>query len=388
MISILSLLLGLQISYAATIDEVCETDPQFCSRSISYDKKVIKPSDEIIALAKSVAPFVKEVSARYQVPPEAIIGSIMAENTMNVNGLRSGVKNFLMATGLNNAYKAMTGHTPSLGLGSIHVETAREVEAEVAKIEKRPPRTDEQIGMALGNPSESIIYAAAIIKRGEKIYKDKGMDISGNTPLLATLYNLGKVEDRANKAATEKREPRINYFGFFVQENMKIIHETAETTAEEEPSTPGKFAFAFKERTPMLPYPPNCGYEQESFDGNEYGLVKKYKRTLSLNIPNSTAQAEGQVGVLAQNLDCEMKPWSLIKTKKGEIGWVSQEQLDKAGKSPLEADSCKPQDNQECKEALQKAIGQKFVLDKNKNGLTEIRLAAKDDSKEFDIAQW
>jgi hypothetical protein len=157
-----------------------------------------------------------EAAALYDVPEAAVIGSILAENTLNV-ALDDKIQDQL--AGLSDGLAAQF----SIGLGQVFPARARQVEQMSAWIEKRPVRSESEIQAALLTERGSIFYVAAILRDAWKTYRRFGLDVRSDIPVLATLYNLGGVEDRARRAAAVGATPLENYFGFFVRYHRQTI---------------------------------------------------------------------------------------------------------------------------------------------------------------------
>lgn len=381
------LFLFLSSAHAATVEEVCSFD-KYCSRLIGSDRKVIPPSPEMVAAVRELAPFIRETAKRYEIAPEAIAGAIMAENTMNIRKGRTAIKELIASMRpLQNAYRAVWGHTPSIGLGGVQLETAFEVEQLAAQREGRAPRKPEQIDAMLRDPKESIIYSAAIMKRALDLYKNAGHDIS-HPSLLATVFNLGDIPKRLRELKEEKRAPKINYFGLFVQENMKAIEEAT----RHQPvvaTTPKDFAPTFTRDVPLLPYPPNCDPDVNS--KTYVGPIREYQRTILMSKPSSIAQASGPYQILQEGLDCDMKTWSLVATNDGKMGWVSQDQLraESVDKPVDTKKECKPSDTKDCISQISGSVQSDNVIGENQLGLLDLKLArAKDSRGEVNFRDW
>ena len=175
-----------------------------------------EPSPLLLEYLASYSYEFYEAAKLYDVPEAALIGSILAENTLNVS-LDDKIQDKLAS--ISGGFE-----TPfSIGLGQVFPARAREVEQMSAWIEKRPTRSDSEIQATLLTERGSIFYVAAILRDAQKTYRRHGLDIRDNIPVLATLYNLGGVEDRAKQASSVGSTPRENYFGFFVRHHRPII---------------------------------------------------------------------------------------------------------------------------------------------------------------------
>lgn len=74
---------------------------------------------------------------------------------------------------------------------------------------------------AIMNPDKSLAYMAASIRRSIDDYKTIArIDISKNPGITATLYNIGRSEQRAATLRTRGGLPEENYFGWFVNKKL------------------------------------------------------------------------------------------------------------------------------------------------------------------------
>ncbi len=92
-----------------------------------------------------------------------------------------------------------------------------------ARIEERTERSPAQIDKSLFTISGSIHYVAALLRQAQDFYKQNGLEISDHPEILATLYNVGKIEKRLRTTLLEKRSPRINYYGLFMLRHRDLI---------------------------------------------------------------------------------------------------------------------------------------------------------------------
>lgn len=107
----------------------------------------------------------------------------------------------------------------------IHQDTVISAEAYIAGVEGRAIKPAQKIAMELRTEEGTIYYTAAILRQAMDVYKNQGFDISQNCAILATLYNLGKVDQRAAdlKAKGAGAQPRVNFFGFFIEQNREAL---------------------------------------------------------------------------------------------------------------------------------------------------------------------
>jgi len=115
----------------------------------------------------------------------------------------------------------------TFGLGQINPLTALTVTDMVHKTSGLPLLSADkapEVYQAIMDPNMSLDYMAALIRLSIDVYRDTaGVDISKNPGIVATLYNVGDVKERARQlAAARKRNrsamPEENYYGWLVNE--------------------------------------------------------------------------------------------------------------------------------------------------------------------------
>ena len=99
----------------------------------------------------------------------------------------------------------------TFGLGQLNPLTALKVNDLVRSRYRRARRLKaSQAGavyQAIMDPDVTLMTMAAVIRNSIDVYaRTAGVDISGNPGITATLYNLGKVEQRAPRARQEAQE--------------------------------------------------------------------------------------------------------------------------------------------------------------------------------------
>ena len=379
---------------AFATDGQCDSnEPEFlCDRLKDASGKIIKPSVEIKAILQAYSGKIKEVAKIYGVDPRAVTGALMAENSMNVTKDRTAAKNTLrMLGGVGNAaYKAYSGMGYSRGLGQIKPETAYAVEKMAAKIEGRTERTENQIEEVLFDNENSIKYAAAIIRNAQDTYKEQGIDISKDPGLLASVYNLGKAQSRAQKAKEEKKNPRYNYFGQFVAANTDAIDEVLNYKPLVKDGT-NSSPFANGDLKTYA-YPPDCAQKQD--DGLSGGYVIQGTRDgykdKSFNQPGPTGKLGGFYKMLDRSIDCNGATWILASGSNKSTGWVKESELNEhTTLLPKVKPTCNPNAVKKCLTEIGKATaGSMGQLGREANGTFAFRLNAQDNGKPVDIKTW
>lgn len=395
------LILGWQIAVAESANdsvqfmELCRYD-DWCKRLKNRDGTYVQPKKNLMAVLRTLNQPLREISKSLDIDPTAVAGAILAENSLNVqvdDDTHAFLEKIQLNPVANDISKLLRGKSFSIGFGQIKPESAQEAEDVLAKTEGRPKRTPEEIKQALLNPIESIKYAAAIIRQCQDEYFKNGFDVSKDPAVLVTLYNLGSCREKAKAAAGKKRAPRPNFFGFFVSHfKDDIIREVglgdqgvvvgAPSRALKQASINNRLTNAVR----LYGSPPRC-----STSGP--GQVGEYFKVATLSQSPRSVLAEGEYQVLAVGLDCDMRDWSLIQTSRGEIGWISNEVLQKNSEEFAkgnEGSSCSSSKNSDCLERLKKDLNDS-VLGVDSNGLLEISLEGgvknpgKPNVKKFDV---
>lgn len=183
-----------------------------------------EPSKEVTEALKLLRPIIHRYANVYDVDPRAIVASVLAENSLNVS-VDDRAQQYLVKLTSDLGSNALA-KSWSFGFGQLNHEVARVAEDEiVSKKEGRDPISDDELTKKILSPEQTMKYIAAILSKYQKVYKDCGADISDNPAILATLYNLGGVEKRCENMKKTKKEPRVNFFGFFTWKYLNEIED-------------------------------------------------------------------------------------------------------------------------------------------------------------------
>jgi Protein of unknown function (DUF1402) len=208
-VALVAILFSSGPSHAADeYEELCKYD-DFC-KMLKNGSDYVAPNTETVKQLSEHRADILAAAKQLGVDPRAVAGSILADFTL------TGSRPNPLATGI--FAKIFGSGTKSFDGRYIHEGTLRNAEAFAAGMEGRPIKTGDELKKEMQTPKGVIYYTAAIIRQGQDAYGKKGFDISKNPGILATLYNLGKPEERADRLAAEnpKRDPRRNFFGFFI----------------------------------------------------------------------------------------------------------------------------------------------------------------------------
>ena len=305
-------------------DQVCgEGQAQFCDRLKNSNGTWVKPKRNLVEVLTRSSASIRDVAAKFDLDPRMIVAPILVENSLNVQ-VDDEIQNFLVGAGVLSDGEVM-GRTMSIGLGQINVSAAIEIEPLVARIEGRAERTQQEVARALLTPEGAFTYAAGIAKHVIDLYKEKGIDISDKPEVVATLYNIGRYEERVERTVREGRQPGVNYFGLFAEKNMKIIDNIisgTETMIQDEPSwfDQSLHFFGIGGRDIYLRSKP----DQCSTAGR--GNSGLYNRSQSL-IQHEVVAVSSDINdheKLGEAYGCDAEKWILIRDEDGNVGWIKE----------------------------------------------------------------
>ena len=309
------------------------------------------PKQDMLFLIKKFRSEIIQAGKDYEIDPRAIAGCLLAENSLNVH-VDDKLQEDLVRKGLAPEGKIL-GLSFSFGWGQIYTDTAELVEPMMAHKETRPLRNRREIAQALLQPDQSLRYAAALLLRSQNIYQQQGFMIQNNPGVLVSLYNLGKVQQRALETKQAERSPRVNYFGYFVEFYMDLIQnllqedksKVAIASNEKAPSalvvqvkTP-----ASKQSSGKIDFPPSAQLrkvslllepvtifrapDQCSTMGSGYDEIRTRNQTYQSFDPVGQIFPQETIEKLSQTFGCELQAWWLVRTSMGFLGWVPETKL-------------------------------------------------------------
>ncbi len=285
-----------------------------CSKKMSYEKTDIKQS--VLYLITQLKPKIISVSEMYNIDARALALVLATENSLNVT-IEDEIQNYLANYGVTS----VLGKKFSYGLGQIKLDTAVAVEPLVAKIENRSVRSKETVAEKLIDVDESLSYAAGILLDAQIKYQEKDINISKNIAILATLYNLGNIDERV-KALKPNHILRPNQFGIFAQNNLHIIEGILQRDSSNYKLDDDKRFYSFNQLNKPVEghFAPDFCYkkiDKKSMKLKRERVTYKYK-------PVTT----GEFRVLRSSLGCDFERWSLIeKSEQGGYYWVKNRDL-------------------------------------------------------------
>lgn len=242
---------ALEIDYRKVIS--INTKNKFTEKNIDKQGK-----DHILKHGKTILRLSKE----YDICPTAIAGIILAENTLN-SKIANYFEEYLVktkilskkgayldrlatATELETANRRLAGESLhdfnfrlntgliwTIGICQMSIMRAINLEEELFLIEKRQKKSTREVIKSLLNPEESIKYCAFELAKSRDIYRKVGKDISYNPAILASLYNIGNVEELASKYLNHSNKtPTPNNFGKFVSHHSIAIDSLLSLSAQ------------------------------------------------------------------------------------------------------------------------------------------------------------
>jgi hypothetical protein len=234
--------------FVPTYQQACQIDSE-CSKvgSVKNGQFVPKlPPAHLMAYYGNLRPLILQIAKQYRIDPVTLVATPLAENTMNVRIKDAKLTDFVdsnvwkhtaedTAAGseeqvdengivVNPMIRAMYNRPRSVGPGQIYVSAAKHVEKLSAQIEGRTVlRSGKEIKHELFTPEGALRYAAAIIRDAQDRYAAAGYNISNRPEVLATLYNIGRVDSSISRTKEERRMPLPNYFGYWVAVNYRYL---------------------------------------------------------------------------------------------------------------------------------------------------------------------
>jgi hypothetical protein len=335
---------------SVSFQTLCSYDPN-CKKLVNWDGTMKAPKQDMLFLIKKFRSEILQAGKDYEVDPRAIAGSLLAENSLNVH-VDDKLQEDLVRSGIASEGKFLA-ISFSFGWGQIYTGTAEVVEPMMAHKENRPLRNRGEIAQALLQPDQSVKYVAALLLKSQNVYKQHGFMIQNNPGVLVSLYNLGKEQQRAFETKQAGRNPRVNYFGFFVELYMDMIQgllqedhlQVPVINKEKNPSSlvvqvktsPSKqssekkdFQSSPQQRKVSLHLDPVLIFrapDQCSTMGSGYDEIRTRNQTYQSFDSVGQIFPQDIVEKLSHTFGCELKSWWLIRTSMGYLGWVPESKI-------------------------------------------------------------
>ena len=212
-------------------DEQCGSKKSESCMSLNMQGEFLEPFDEdIIEEIKEKKEEILKQANTFGVSPRAIIASIIAANTINASPWNEWFKHILY-TNIKNP-PAM-----SYGLGRLSNEKFMDIEKYSEKyIKSTVPQNKlkEQSKLWAYWKKHDIRLIAAHLKQRQEIYVENGFtDITENIPVLATIYGLPSVSNRAERHKIKGTDPGINTWGVVAICQEHLVDEVLGTDKRE-----------------------------------------------------------------------------------------------------------------------------------------------------------
>jgi len=201
---------------------------------------------------KFVLQYLVETAKIYKVSPVAVLGAFMGEHSMNqrtqvkqagekgINfiGKKFGSQGESVVNALNVTFLGSAG-AASFGPGQIQPFIAVAMQDEIKRL--RPEAAADELDKY--NWKGAINIICAYMNYAATRYEKEGFDVRDDAPLIVTLFNIGERSKSFEKRAEETRAlvdsgeregPWLNYFGYWVQKNHKILTDKIESAYETE----------------------------------------------------------------------------------------------------------------------------------------------------------
>jgi len=388
---------NLDAELPVTYEQLCAYDDN-CDR-IKRNEQFVIPNQMALAIFQRIRSMIFDVAKKFSVDPVLLMAVIVTEHTLNVT---------IVDVWETDLVKTRLAHNGSLGplnfsygYGQIYEKAAHRAEKIVAEIEQRPVLSEVDLAQRLLTMKGALTYAAGILVNATRIYQKHGIDISKRPGILATLYNLGDAEIRASKTVKSGRDPRVNFFGWYILYNwnlfektlltknneLKISNELLEKYKIKNKKLGARFgkdlypAFITEKSIPMFLRPERC-IRIDEFDEYNYGAGLAYGSSAGQGVTHESISRDdtgkGYFEILDQALDCEGREWSLVRAQKGSVGWISHNELGADFSVDYFSRSCRKNDHllQSCIDQIHKVAPAAKILsqDPNKENSAKIQV--------------
>ena len=201
---------------------------QICKREIGNCLRLknrygwISPPDHVPTMIRKLREYILKYSAEYNVNPVAIAGVIFAEESLNVSHSDYFQNVIIYALGKNGK---VLWEKMSYGIGKLTLAPLKEANKYLHIESGEDILNDEELSKIPFLAELAVKYIAVILKMAELDYQKEGYSINADVGILATLYNLGDAKKRAQASKKAGLQPRVNYFGFYVQINEDAINK-------------------------------------------------------------------------------------------------------------------------------------------------------------------
>lgn len=317
-----------------------------------------KVNREISDTLTAMRPVIHAAAKTYGVDPATIVGSLLAEHSMNT-GATDIAQDALVKLGLAKNGTLDFGFykkTFTFGFGQLHFDRALEAEKIAAQVEQRPLRTSEQVKDALMTPEGSAYYAAALVRQARDLYLGAGYDLSDDPATLTTLYNIGKINDRLERTKKEGRPPQPNYFGLFVLKNKDRIKEIV---GDYNPNADISLAKHKSQAPADSPYLTRYR-ASETLMPLKSGMANIGVNSAAFSTGNFVLKEGDQFELAGSIEDPALGTLHLVKNNEGRMGYLPEAVIAKKAKSILvDKSTCAMDGSKNCLEDMETYLSEK-----------------------------
>lgn len=409
-----------------SFEELCKLD-SMCYLLKDQSGNIKQPHRILMFLLQGYRKKLIELGTKYNIHPALPVAAIVTEHSINV-GIEDVIQDSLSQTMFTRNGAFLGIKEMSFGFGQLYNDAALEAETKIAALENRKPDRNiirERIKSIEG----SLEYVAALMSAYIEKYEEAGYQVRNNIGVVSTLYNIGKIDSRIERTKKERRDPGVNYFGWFVvkywDEFNKVLSEESSInllTATDTPSaqenntdysgTDGKIRWLISSlnSTPVyarlqtqnpirLFYQPfRCHKNQDLRNNfvNQSQTEVTIINASSISKLSFKTEAKGFFQPQAINFDCFGNPWVLLSFDTGQSGWVDFKSIQSSIEYKYEEVSCNQKQQQQCfaqikslineNDEFKNFIGESVILKEDNNwGQIHIQLAPGKNTKKVEL---
>ncbi|MCY4524559.1 MAG: DUF1402 family protein, partial [Halobacteriovoraceae bacterium] len=348
----------LRMGDVGTYEQLCEYD-QGCEALKDRRGNFKLPHPLILKIFWLQKDNLSSVAEKYGIHPLIPMAAIATEHSLNV-GIEDQIQDTFRAAGLTRNGRILGMKAVSYGYGQLYADAAMNAEQIVARIEERDPQDNEYIENRISSLEGAYEYVAALMLHYTEVYARAGIDIGDNPGILSTLYNIGDVDEKVQRTLDQGREPKVNYFGWFVLHNWEAFESVynsenfnLEYVADMEQSLQESgndsrwgdmFGLLVRDQVPTFVTTeeislrdnyPECVLSRRHFVSKE-GIENRedaYLESLG-NTHLHPYKEQGAFDIYSMGFDCLGRTWGLLEfVESGRMGWFNFED---AGSSVIE----------------------------------------------------
>jgi predicted lipoprotein with Yx(FWY)xxD motif len=300
---------------------------------MSVCNRMTKPLSPLVKeIISTHADLIVEYGEKLKVDPRAIAGAILAENSMNVS-VDDTAQNWLASFGITKVTVGGYSKEFTYGLGQVGSTVVYQAEDKLAKIENRTRLSSDESRRQALTPEGSIKYVAAYMKIVSDAYKEAGFNIDNQPEILATVYNLGQPEERAQRAKINNRQPKPNYFGMYINHHMKEIEASISWSPSSDTNNQIQITQTQKEKFESLKQTRAVNTADKNTMLNlrdEIELSAMPDTCINSTTPKqypTGTKAKGEYDIVLRVDGCNMSTWLLIEMADGTSGWAEKSKV-------------------------------------------------------------